>query len=163
MDVSGPAALVEALIGAPDQAAETLRSLAPDAEVRPVGEDRVLRGLAEIERYAADPAHEPPTLRGYTLYEMGDNAVVLTQLGVSRGVEGKQYTEVLNVGWLVTVRDDKIVRLCAYPNWAEAKEAAGLTAEREQELMPRTSWRTVLMRIREAAAWPTAVPVAAAD
>jgi hypothetical protein len=154
--VAGPAEIVERLIDAEDQEAETFRLLTSDAEVRPFGRDEFLHGLPAIERYAAATADERPTLRGFTLYEVGENAIVLTQLGVPRGEGSKRYIEAVSVGWVVTFSDERIARIVAYPSWQEARAAGGLTPEREREATPRRTWRSVLMGIREAAAWRAA-------
>lgn len=148
----GPAELVERLAALREagDVDEALTLLAPDAVFRPQDEARVYHGLEEIRRYAEESAKRPkPSLIGYLVYENGPHAAVLAQLSMPVESRGRSYNEVVTTGWVVTVRDGRVTHLCSYPSWAEAKEAAGITPERERAIEPRRHFpRGLLMRAR---------------
>jgi ketosteroid isomerase-like protein len=142
--VAGPGDVVERILDADDPTEEALALLAADAEVRPSNSDVVLRGLAEIERYASETRHERPGVRGLTVYEVGENALVLAVLAAPRGGGERRHIIVSSVGFVVTVRDGKIKRIMSHPTWDAARAAVGLTPERERALVPR---RRVIPRL----------------
>jgi ketosteroid isomerase-like protein len=150
-----PADVVERLLDAGDPAEATLELLAPDAEVKPFESDQVLRGLPEIKRYAAgQKLLGRPSVESAMLYELGENALVLTLLGVTRERGESSFTEMVAVGWVVTVREGKIARIYSYPSWEAAREAAGVTQEHQGRSKHRRRAQGFMMRAR--AAWPRA-------
>jgi ketosteroid isomerase-like protein len=145
--VAGPADVVERILDAEDPSEQTLRLLDPDAEVRPFDSDVVLRGLAEIERYARETPREQPETRGLTLYEVGEDALVLAVIAVPHGRGKSRHISVSNVGFVITVRNGKIKRIVSHATWQEARAAVGLTPEREGELDPAAT-RGAYRRLR---------------
>jgi hypothetical protein len=85
-----PADVVERLLEAANPNEETFRLLADDAEIKPLESEHVLRGLPEIKRYAATLGPSDfPLVRGATVYEVGDTALVYTLNGDEPGARRK--------------------------------------------------------------------------
>jgi hypothetical protein len=143
--------MVEQLLEAGNPSEETFRLLAPDAEIKPIESDQVLRGLPEIKRHAAALGPENyPLVRAATLYEVGESALVYTLIAMARERGENRFTETFPVGWVVTFRGEQIVRIYSYPSWEEAREAVGMTAEDQERLTPRRRIRGFMIRARAA-------------
>jgi hypothetical protein len=126
-----PAAVVERMNGISNPV-DQLPYVAPDVEFQPYGSERTYRGLDAARRYAheaaADPAH--PKIRGISVVEKGDDAVVLGSVALPR--DG-QFVEHRPAAWLVTVRNGKVQRILTYDSWGDARDAAGVTDEEAQD------------------------------
>jgi hypothetical protein len=77
-------------------------------------------------------------------------ALSLTLLGVTRERGESSFTEMVTVGWVVTVRAGKIARIYSYPSWEAAREAVGLTAEQQERSAHRRRSQGFMMRARAA-------------
>jgi hypothetical protein len=71
-------------------------------------------------------------------------------MAMSRERGENRFTETFPVGWVVTFRDDEIVRIYSYPSWEEAREAVGMTEKDQERLTPRRRFQGFMSRARAA-------------
>lgn len=104
---------------------EFLLTMDPAVEHQPLPEAPVLHGVGELRDYVDGCLREehPPRHAALSVVERDDDALVLGQVSLTR--EGR-YVEHLPAAWIVTVRDARVVRVRAFSDWTQAREAAGV-------------------------------------
>ena len=126
---------------------------APDAEVRPLGSDRVYRGIDEIRAFvnSAPEEYREATVSADRLLLAGDGVVLLATVAVVRRTpDGDSYTERFPVAWVYDIAKDKIQSVRAFASWEEAEEAAGIDkgdTPRLERKLARSAWRWVTTRL----------------
>jgi ketosteroid isomerase-like protein len=116
-----------------ERLAESLALLHPDAEFVPDPHGSPMRGHVEIRDYVAreirrlgTPLPEAIIL---TLTEAGDRVLVYGQLRLARGGADRSHVEVRPIAWVYEVDGDRVSRVTVYPDFEQAREAAGVAPE----------------------------------
>jgi ketosteroid isomerase-like protein len=122
-----PADLIELLL-AQTNVEGFMDYLHPEAEYQPLPDAPVLRGAAEIRRWAEHAAADPvrPEALPMSVTETADKAVVRGQVRFIRGTAEKRHNVLEVAAWVVTVDDGRLRRLEAFSSWSAAETAAGV-------------------------------------
>jgi two-component system nitrate/nitrite response regulator NarL len=109
---------------------EALSYLHPDVEFVPLLSQKVYRGVdAWLKYYASLSADDREgRSRAIKLMLAPDNKVVLlAMVSFERtGPDGRRFTESVPAGWVLEVRDQKVISFHTFRSWDEARRAAGL-------------------------------------
>jgi ketosteroid isomerase-like protein len=118
----------------------------PDVEFRPPGSDVTYRGTAEARRWREIAATDPdfPQTTPVSMIEASEEEVVV--LGTTAFRRGGDYHEQKPTGWLVTVRDGKLIRSIWFDSWSKARAAGGLPEEGGPEGRKIGNWAFALGR-----------------
>ena len=120
-----PADIVAYLNGRP-ALDDLLLTMHPAVEHQPFPDEPVLHGVDELREYVQRirGQEHPPLGTPIKVVERDDAALVLGQ--VSHNHDGR-YVEHRPAAWIVTVRDARVVSVQAFSDWAQAREAAGVS------------------------------------
>ena len=109
---------------------EAMGYLDSDVEFIPLRSEHVYRGIDAWRAYmeSLPPEDREGRSRAIKLLLGPENKVILlAMVSFDRtGGDGRRYTETVPAGWVVEVRDQKIVSFHTFSSWEEARRAGGL-------------------------------------
>ena len=106
---------------------DLLLTMDPAVEHQPLPDAPVLHGVAELRDYARRCLDDDlaPRTAALSVIDRDDAALVLGQVS---HIHDGDYVEHRPAAWIVDVRDARVVRVRAFADWAQARQAAGVPA-----------------------------------